>query len=140
MPDLTPELIIDSPEVETVRIRLDRHWYGLRRSSLNELSFPADSGLSREHLVFENGANGWTVRDAGSHNGTRVNGMRLTAPANLTHGDRIKAGHLTIRYATGGNAKGIPHGKRRLHRAGIGALDASGIRRSQGLAVEDSIH
>ena len=105
MPDVTPELIIDSPAVESVRIRLDLHSYRLGRSSLNELSFPADSGLSREHLVFENTADGWIVRDAGSRNGTRVNGMRLTTPARLAHGDRITAGHLTIRYAVQVQAK-----------------------------------
>jgi hypothetical protein len=102
---VTPELIIDSPGVETVRIRLDRESYRLGRSSLNELSFPADSGLSREHLAFENTADGWMVRDAGSRNGTRINGARLTAVARLTHGDRITAGHLTIRYAAQGQAK-----------------------------------
>lgn len=105
MPDLTPELIIDSPGVETVRIRLDRHSYRLGRSSLNELSFPADSGLSREHLVFEDTADGWMVRDAGSRNGTRINGVRLASAARLAHGDRINAGHLSIRYTTSGVAK-----------------------------------
>jgi GAF domain-containing protein len=77
----------------------------LGRSSLNELSFSADSGLSREHLVFENTADGWMVRDAGSRNGTRLNGVRLTAPVRLTGGDRITAGHLIIRYAAQGHAK-----------------------------------
>jgi GAF domain-containing protein len=105
MPDVAPELVIDSPGVETVRIRLDRDSYRLGRSSLNELSFPADSGLSREHLFFENTADGWMVRDAGSRNGTRINGVRLTAAARLTDGDRITAGHLTIRYAVQGQVK-----------------------------------
>ncbi|MBV8551458.1 MAG: SpoIIE family protein phosphatase [Acidobacteriaceae bacterium] len=105
MSDVTAELIIDSPGVESVRIRLDRDSYRLGRSSVNELSFPADSGLSREHLVFENTADGWMVRDAGSRNGTRLNGVRLTAPARLAHGDRINAGYLTIRYSPSGEAK-----------------------------------
>ena len=105
MPDVTPELIIDSPGVESVRIRLDRDSYRLGRSSLNELSFPADSGLSREHLVFEHAADSWMVRDAGSRNGTRLNGARLTALARLNEGDRINAGHLTIRYSISGVAK-----------------------------------
>jgi serine phosphatase RsbU (regulator of sigma subunit) len=104
MPDVTPELIIDSPGVETLRIRLDRASYKLGRSSANELSFPADSGLSREHLIFENAANGWIVRDPGSRNGTRLNGVRLSAPTRLEHGDRITAGRLTIRYAENGEA------------------------------------
>ncbi|MBV9764059.1 MAG: SpoIIE family protein phosphatase [Acidobacteriaceae bacterium] len=93
------ELVIDSPGRETARVHLDGESYRVGRSSANELSFPADHALSREHLVFENTAEGWTVRDAGSRNGTRVNGARITAPVCLAHGDQITAGHLTIRYA-----------------------------------------
>jgi serine phosphatase RsbU (regulator of sigma subunit) len=105
MPDMKSELFIDSPAAETVRIRLDRDSYRLGRSISNELSFPADSGLSRNHLVFENTAEGWMVRDAGSRNGTRINGVRLTAIARLMDGDRITAGDLTIRYAAQSQAK-----------------------------------
>lgn len=93
------QLVIHSPDRETARVHLDRDFYRVGRSSVNELSFPADQSLSREHLVFENTAEGWTVRDAGSRNGTCVNGMRITAPVRLAHGDQIAAGHLTIRYA-----------------------------------------
>ncbi|MBV9155516.1 MAG: FHA domain-containing protein, partial [Acidobacteriaceae bacterium] len=93
------ELVIDSPGRETARVHLDGESYRVGRSSANELSFPADHALSREHLVFENTAEGWTVRDAGSRNGTRVNGARITTPVCLIHGDQITAGHLTIRYA-----------------------------------------
>ena len=94
----TGDLIIDSPGSATIRVHLDREHYRLGRSSANELAFPTDQKLSREHLVFDRTSEGWTVRDTGSRNGTQLNGARLTGTARLAHGDRITAGHLSIRY------------------------------------------
>jgi serine phosphatase RsbU (regulator of sigma subunit) len=94
------DLIIDSPGSASMRVHLDREQYRLGRSSVNELAFLEDQKLSREHLVFDRTSEGWTVRDVGSRNGTHINGARLTGTACLSHGDRITAGHLTIRYDT----------------------------------------
>ena len=94
----TGELIIDSPDARSIRVLLERQSYRVGRSTANELSFPGDQRLSREHLVFERTPDGWTVRDIGSRNGTWVNGIRLTDAAKLAHGDRITAGHISIRY------------------------------------------
>ncbi len=94
------DLIIDSPGNATMRVHLERDRYRLGRSSVNELAFPGDQKLSREHLVFERTAEGWSVRDVGSRNGTQVNGARLAEAKPLAHGDRITAGHLSIRYDT----------------------------------------
>ena len=91
-------LIIDSPGTASIRVHLEQDRYRLGRSSVNELAFPGDQKLSREHLVFERTAEGWTVRDVGSRNGTQVNGVRLTETTPLAHGDQITAGHLSIRY------------------------------------------
>ena len=91
------DLIIDSPS-PSMRVHLDREQYRLGRSSLNELAFLEDQKLSREHLVFDRTPGGWTVRDVGSRNGTHINRVRLIGTAGLSHGDRITAGHLTIRY------------------------------------------
>ena len=96
------ELVIDSPGSEPVRIRLEHESYTLGRSPANELSFPADHGLSREHLVFQNSSEGWLLRDAGSSNGTRLNGGRLIQPVKLSNGDVITAGHLSIRFTAPG--------------------------------------
>jgi sigma-B regulation protein RsbU (phosphoserine phosphatase) len=92
------DLIIDAPGSESIRVRLEHGRYRLGRSSANELAFPADQELSREHLVFERTGEGWTIRDLGSRNGTQLNGVRVAKTLNLTHGDRITVGHLSIRY------------------------------------------
>ena len=96
------ELIIDSADAQSIRVPLDKDRYRLGRSTANELSFPGDQRLSREHLVFERSTDGWTVRDVGSRNGTCVNGAQLAGTATLAHGDRITAGHISIRYDTRG--------------------------------------
>jgi sigma-B regulation protein RsbU (phosphoserine phosphatase) len=95
-------LIIDSPGAASTKVHLEQRRYRLGRSSVNELAFPADEKLSREHLVFERTAEGWTLEDLGSRNGTKVNGVRVTTTTRLAHGDRIAAGHLSIRYGRGG--------------------------------------
>jgi len=93
------ELIVEQPWGDATRISLDHERYALGRSSSNQLAFPEDNELSREHLVFERGNSGWFVRDVGSRNGTKVNGVPLAADAaRLSDGDRISAGHLTIRF------------------------------------------
>jgi GAF domain-containing protein len=94
------DLVIDSPGGASMRVHLDDKRYRLGRSSSNELAFVEDQKLSREHLVFERTSEAWTVRDVGSRNGTRINGVRLIGSACLSHGDRISAGHLTIHYDT----------------------------------------
>ena len=46
------ELVIEAPGTAARRISLDQEHYRLGRSSTNELAFPSDPKLSREHLVF----------------------------------------------------------------------------------------
>ncbi len=101
----TGDLVIDSPGAATVRVHLEREQYRLGRASVNELAFPADHKLSREHLLFQRVAEGWILRDLNSRNGTFVNGIRVAEPTRLAHGDRVTAGHLCIRYDTRGEFK-----------------------------------
>lgn len=69
------------------------------RSAGNELSFPEDPRLSRNHLVFERRGGLWTVRDLGSKNGTFVNEHRISSEHPLTVGDVVMAGELSMRLA-----------------------------------------
>lgn len=101
-PRVSSELVIDSPGHTSIRVRLEKERYKLGRSGTSDLPFPADQSLSREHFLLERTPEGWTIRDLASRNGTLVNGTRLNGTVRLAHGDRITAGHLSIRYDTQG--------------------------------------
>lgn len=94
-----PELRIRPTNQPARTIQLEKPGYLLGRASANDLPFPDDGGLSRQHLAIERQADGsWTVRDLGSKNGSLLNGNRLTAPSALRPGDRIAAGHLVLEF------------------------------------------
>jgi FHA domain len=59
-----------------------------------------DATLSRVHLVFQADADGrWTLKDAGSRNGSRVDGMPLAAvPVRLAPGAAIEAGAVRLTF------------------------------------------
>ena len=57
------ELLIHTPDGKTRALQLDRERYTLGRSSVNELCYSEDAGLSRQHLVLERTGDGWSVRD-----------------------------------------------------------------------------
>jgi phosphoserine phosphatase RsbU/P len=98
------ELVIRDLDGKTVTIALNHDRITLGRSSANELCYPDDIGLSRQHLALV-GRNGrWTVEDLGSKNGTLLNGVRVEKPMPFAPGDRVSAGHLTIEFADAGLA------------------------------------
>ena len=81
---------------------LDRDRISLGRSSANELCYPDDSGLSRQHLAITRSGDGWFVEDLGSKNGTLLNGRRVDQKMPFGAGDRISAGHLILEFAEHG--------------------------------------
>ena len=94
------ELLIQTPDGKTRTVPLTSDRIALGRSSANELCYPDDSGLSRQHLVFERSGTFWIVRDLDSKNGTQVNSIRIKGWHVLQPGDRVTAGHLTIQQRT----------------------------------------
>lgn len=93
------ELIIRNIDGKNVAVPLDRDRISLGRSSANELCYPDDAGLSRQHLALTRADGAWFVEDLGSKNGTLVNGKRIENKIPFRAGDRISAGHLTIEFA-----------------------------------------
>src|SRR5262249_50827827 len=79
-------------------VPLDRDRISLGRSSANELCYPDDAGLSRQHLAMVRSNGEWFVEDLGSKNGTLLNGKRIESRSGFGAGDRISAGHLTIEF------------------------------------------
>src|SRR6202167_5055902 len=92
------ELLIHTPDGATRPLVLDRERYTLGRSSANELCYPEDAGLSRQHLALEKNGEIWMVRDLNSKNGTFVNGVRITSPFPLGKNDRVTAGHIALDF------------------------------------------
>src|SRR5581483_1592367 len=92
------ELLIHTPDGAVRPLVLERERYTLGRSSANELCYPEDAGLSRQHLALEKDGDSWVVRDLGSKNGTFVNGVRITGPHRLGKNDRVTAGHIALDF------------------------------------------
>jgi phosphoserine phosphatase RsbU/P len=93
------ELVVKDLDGKTVTIPLDRDRISLGRSSANELCYPDDAGLSRQHMAITRTDGQWQVEDLGSKNGTLLNGQRVERATPFRLGDRIAAGHLTIEFA-----------------------------------------
>ncbi len=74
------ELIIRNIDGKNVTVPLDRDRITLGRSSANELCYPDDAGLSRQHLALTRNGENWQVEDLGSKNGTVLNGKRIDKP------------------------------------------------------------
>jgi class 3 adenylate cyclase len=69
------------------------------RRSVNELALGWDPETSRQHAVFERGADGvWTVFDSRSRNGTFVNGERIEDRRPLRDGDVIRVGRTVLAF------------------------------------------
>ena len=90
------ELHISGPDGHSRTVSLSVDKLSLGRSGSNELCYPEDSGLSRQHLIFERLGDALVVRDLDSKNGTQVNGVRIKGSHVLEPGDRVTAGQLCI--------------------------------------------
>ena len=90
------DLQILSPDGKNRMIPLEGDRICLGRSTTVALSYPNDSGLSRQHMLLERDGENWTVVDLSSKNGTILNGAPLAAKTTLKSGDRIMAGHLIL--------------------------------------------
>ncbi len=68
------------------------------RSAQDDLSIGSDAALSREHAVIDWDGKEFTICDAGSRNGTYLNGMRLRPerPESLPFGAVIRLSVLTV--------------------------------------------
>lgn len=96
------ELAITSPDGNVSSLRLEGDRLTLGRSVGNELCYPEDVGLSRQHMALEREGDHWVVYDLGSKNKTFVNGVATTGRVRLRPGDRIVASRVTLVYEPAG--------------------------------------
>lgn len=62
-----------------------------------DISFGADSGVSRSHAVISRNGGVLTITDLGSTNGTYVNGVKITGATELKPGDLLILGTVRLR-------------------------------------------
>ena len=70
---------------------------GVGRGPENAIRLDGDTTVSSRHATLDSRADGLWVEDAGSTNGTFVNGARVTSARLLTPGDVIRVGHTDLR-------------------------------------------
>jgi hypothetical protein len=79
------------------RIKLGAETLVVGRSADNAIVFD-DPNVSRRHAEIAPASGGWVVKDLGSTNGTKVNGVVVSGERALRDGDIISVGSHTIRY------------------------------------------
>lgn len=95
-------------------VMLDRSRVAIGRASTNDVALPGDPEVSRVHAVLERYPAGWSVRDLGSANGTRVNGNLLTSEQALRPGDEILIGKTRLVF----RARSVEVNERTVRAAG----------------------
>ena len=90
-----PHLVVSPANGPSERFALRAGQGVVGRSSECDLILP-DVILSRRHAELVRAAEGWAVRDLGSLNGTRLNGVRIVGEAPLHDGDVIALSDWTL--------------------------------------------
>ena len=65
----------------------------------------ADETISARHVRFAYHHSQWWVEDLGSRNGTGLNGIPLTTPTIVIHGDAIQCGNTTLKIILEGEGR-----------------------------------
>jgi hypothetical protein len=92
-------VVLQSPALEAgSRHRLDSAQLTVGRGSQNDIQLESDDFASARHARFTPQRNGVFVEDAGSTNGTYVNGSRVAGPRRLAPGDVVRIGQTDLRY------------------------------------------
>src|SRR5215212_1257030 len=90
-------LRIEQKHEKPYEVELEKDSVTIGRSSSNDIVFNHLS-LSRHHARITGQEGQFFVEDAGSRNGTFLNGIRLKQPSALKNGDVIQLGEIMIRY------------------------------------------
>jgi pSer/pThr/pTyr-binding forkhead associated (FHA) protein len=90
------KLILLNPSGPEQEFELAKRSISLGRATTNDIILD-DARVSRSHAQLDCGAQGVTLVDLGSSNGTRVNGIRIER-ATLIPGDTISLGSQQLRY------------------------------------------
>lgn len=99
MPIESQYLMVRRPGVEPERVDLDPAvGCALGREQASQVVL-TDASVSRKHARIRVQDGAWVVEDAGSKNGTKVNGRRIEAPTPLHAGDLIQLGNFQVVFS-----------------------------------------
>jgi hypothetical protein len=92
-------VVVNSPTLpEGEEREVDSRPLTIGRSSRTDVQLRGDRYASSVHARVEPRGDGVWVVDAGSTNGTFVNGIRLDGPHRLSAGDVVRVGETDLRY------------------------------------------
>jgi DNA-binding CsgD family transcriptional regulator len=88
-----------SSEAGTSRVPTRGDSIRIGRATDNDVVLSSEPTVSRYHAEVTCGDDGWMIRDVGSHNGTHINGKRLSDQVNQSFGakDIVTLGAVTLR-------------------------------------------
>ena len=91
-----PRLLAISGSFEGTSFALDKSETSIGRDKANDIRIP-DRSISRRHCLIKRDDAGFTITDAGSFNGTFINGGAVKTGA-LAHGDRVTLGDVRFLF------------------------------------------
>ena len=91
-----PELIFHLAKDKSLTHTIEKTELTIGRASENDIPVPHNT-ISRQHAVIRKTLRGYLLKDLGSHNGTFLNGTRITEHI-LKHGDKIRMGTVIMAF------------------------------------------
>jgi hypothetical protein len=92
-------VVVSSPALEEGAVyAIDATALSVGRGAGNDVSIDGDTYASTRHARFEPRRDGVYVEDAGSTNGTFVNGIQLAKERRLVPGDIVRVGQTDLRF------------------------------------------
>ena len=98
-PSMGRLVVVNSPALEEEsEYVLDSAGITIGRGSQNTVALDDDEFASASHARVEPRQDGVWIEDAGSTNGTYLNGVKLSRPRKLTPGDLVRVGETDFRF------------------------------------------
>jgi hypothetical protein len=100
-PERARLIVLKSPALdEGEEFALDSTTLTVGRGHENDVRIDGDDFVSATHAKFSPRHDGVWIEDAGSTNGTYLNGIRLTRARKLAQGDVVRIGETDLRFET----------------------------------------
>lgn len=100
------KLSIEDDQGNKTVVNLVRDEYSLGRSEENTVRL-TERNISRRHAALKRNGSGWILEDNQSYNGCFVNGVRVSDPQRLEHGDLVQVGDYRLEI-TDDAVAGVP--------------------------------